>query len=151
MDHVDDSDGEMGGILGRLGDLHLAACEVARPDPVLLAGRLFAWELGGQWDVFTGAVLTYADVLGETGLAEYRRRAEVEWATVPPLGSGSAAARPREPGAGSSRANRRHRTVDRRWCTGVGKHPGELNRTGALDGARRHPDTWPRRGVVLRS
>jgi len=89
MDHVDDSDGEMGGVLGRLQGVHLAACEVARPDPVLLAGRLFAWELGGQWDVFTGAVLTYADVLGETGLTEYRRRAEVEWAKVPPLGSGS--------------------------------------------------------------
>ena len=45
MDHVDDSDGEMGGVLGRLQGVHLAACEVARPDPVVLAGRLFAWEV----------------------------------------------------------------------------------------------------------
>lgn len=93
MDHVDDSDGEMGGILGRLGDLHLAACELAHPEPVALAGRLFAWELGGQWDVFTGAVITYADVLGGAGLTEYRRRAEEEWAKVPPLGPGSGAGR----------------------------------------------------------
>ena len=89
MDHVDDSDGEMGGVLGRLQGVHLAACEVARPDPVVLAGRLFAWEVDGEWDVFAGAVLTHAEVLGEAGLAEYRRRAEVEWATVPPLGPGS--------------------------------------------------------------
>ena len=89
LDHVDDSDGGMGGILGRLGDLHLAACEVARPDPVVLAGSLFAWELDGQWDVFSGAAMTYAVVLGEAGLAEYRRLAVAVWAGVPPLGPGS--------------------------------------------------------------
>jgi len=89
MDRIDDSDGEMGDVLRRLQDLHLAACELERPDPVVLAGRLFAWELDGEWDVFTGAALTYADVLGEAGIAEYRRRAEVEWAKVPPLKPGS--------------------------------------------------------------
>ncbi len=89
MEYVDDSDGEMGGLLERVQELHLAACEVARPDPVSLAARLFAWELGDGWDVFSGAALTYADVLGEAGLAEYRRRAEVEWAKVPPLTPGA--------------------------------------------------------------
>lgn len=89
MEHVDDSDGEMGGLLERLQDLHHAACEVARPDPVKLAARLFAWELGDEWDVFSGAALTYADVLGEAGLAEYRLRAEMEWAKVPPLTPGA--------------------------------------------------------------
>jgi uncharacterized Zn finger protein len=89
MESVDDSDGAMGGLLERVQELHLAACEVARPDPVNLATRLFAWELGDEWDVFSGAALTYADVLGEAGLAEYRRRAEVEWAKVPPLTPGA--------------------------------------------------------------
>ena len=89
MEHVDDSDGEMGGLLERVQELHREACEVARPDPVNLATRLFAWELGDEWDVFSGAALTYADVLGEAGLAEYRRRAEVEWAKVPPLAPGA--------------------------------------------------------------
>ena len=93
MDHVDDSDGEMGGILGRLGDLHLAACELAHAEPVALAGRLFVWELDGQWDVFTGAALTYADVLGEAGIAEYRRLAEAEWAKVTLLRPGSGVGR----------------------------------------------------------
>jgi uncharacterized Zn finger protein len=89
MEHVDDSDGEMGGLLERLQELHHAACEAARPDPVDLAARLFAWELGGEWDVFSGAALTYADVLGGVGLAEYRRRAELEWAKVPSLTPGA--------------------------------------------------------------
>ncbi len=88
MEHVDDSDGEIGGLLERVQELHLAACEVARPDPVSLAARLFAWELGDDWDVFSGAALTYADVFGEVGLAEYRRRAEAAWAKVPPLTPG---------------------------------------------------------------
>jgi uncharacterized Zn finger protein len=93
MDHVDDSDGGMGGVLGRLGEVHLAACVMARPDPVALAGRLFAWELDGQWDVFTGAPLVYADVLGEAGIAEYRRLAEAKWVTVPQLGPSAGAGR----------------------------------------------------------
>ncbi len=38
MDRVDDSDGEMGGVLGRLQEVHLAACEAARPDPVVPCG-----------------------------------------------------------------------------------------------------------------
>ncbi len=101
LDHVDDSDGGMGGILGRVGDLHLAACEVARPDPIVLAGRLFAWELDGRWDVFAGAAQVYAGVLGEAGLAEYRRRAEAVWAGVPALGPAS--------GGGQSFEGRRFR------------------------------------------
>lgn len=83
---VDDSDGELGGILERLQELHLAACRAASPDPVELAGRLFRWELGGEWDAFHGAAATYADVLGPRGHAEYRRLADAVWATVPPIG-----------------------------------------------------------------
>ena len=101
MEHVDDSDGEMGGLLERLQELHLVACEAARPDPVELAARLFGWELGDEWGVFSGAALTYTDVLGAAGLAEYRRRAEVEWAKVPPLTPGA--------DAGGSFADRRFR------------------------------------------
>ncbi|MGK2851870.1 MAG: hypothetical protein ACSLFN_13280 [Candidatus Limnocylindrales bacterium] len=43
IESVDDSDGEMGGLLERLQELHLAACRAARPDPEELAARLFAW------------------------------------------------------------------------------------------------------------
>ncbi len=85
---VDDSDGRLGEMLSRLQELHLTACEKARPDPEALAERLFAWEMRTQWDTFYGAASTYADVLGEKGLAVYRQLAEAEWARVPALRAG---------------------------------------------------------------
>ncbi|MBI3090671.1 MAG: SWIM zinc finger family protein [Candidatus Tectomicrobia bacterium] len=88
IESVDDSDGHMGGILERLQELHLKACRKAMPDPEELARRLFAWELRAEWDTFYGAADTYADVLGEKGLAVYRTLAEAEWAKVRPLGPG---------------------------------------------------------------
>ncbi len=94
IESVDDSDGEMGGLLERLQALHLAACRAGRPDPEELAARLFAWELGDEWDVFHGAAETYAGVLGAVGLAVYRRLAEEEWAKVPALGPESGGGRP---------------------------------------------------------
>lgn len=88
IEHVDDSDGHMGGILEEIQTLHLAACKHAKPDPVTLAKRLFAWELRTPWDTFYGAAATYADVLGPSGLATYRELAEAEWARVPARGPG---------------------------------------------------------------
>ncbi len=85
---ADDSDGFLGDLLRRFEEIHLAACTVAQPEPVELAQRLFRWELNGDWDVFSGAAERYADVLGEAGLAEYRRLAEVEWDKVPKRGPG---------------------------------------------------------------
>jgi uncharacterized Zn finger protein len=80
---MDDSDGYMGGILQRLQELHLEACCAAKPDPEALAERLFDWEMRTQFDTFYGAAGTYAKLLGERGLATYRRRAEAAWARVP--------------------------------------------------------------------
>lgn len=88
MGSVDDSDGYMGGILERLQDLHHKACRKAKPDSEALARRLFEWELVADYDTFYGAAETYADVLGEKGLAVYRKLAEAEWAKVPALGPG---------------------------------------------------------------
>ncbi len=85
---VDDSDGLVGGILDSLQELHYEACKRARPDPEALAKRLFEWELRTDYDTFYGAAATYADVLGEKGLAVYRKLAEAEWAKVPPVGPG---------------------------------------------------------------
>lgn len=85
---VDDSDGHMGGIFERLQEIHHAACEQAKPDPEVLAERLFAWGLRTDWDTFYGAAARYADVLGEKGLAMYRQLAETEWACVPVLKPG---------------------------------------------------------------
>jgi uncharacterized Zn finger protein len=88
IESVDDSDGHMGGILERLQEIHHKACKKAKPDPETLARRLFDWELRTDWDTFSGAARTYADVLGEKGLAVYRKLAEAEWAKVPVLGTG---------------------------------------------------------------
>ena len=88
MGSVDDSDGYMGGILERLQDLHCKACKKAEPNPEALARRLFEWEMRTDYDTFYGASERYAGVLGEKGLAVYRKLAEAEWAKVPALGPG---------------------------------------------------------------
>jgi uncharacterized Zn finger protein len=89
IEQVDDSDGYMGEILADLQELHHSACEQAHEDPVVLAKRLFEWELASDWDIFSGAAATYAEVLGSKGLEQYRRLAEAEWREVPALGPGS--------------------------------------------------------------
>ena len=70
---VDDSDGNMGGILERLQELHHRACKKAKPDPEALARRLFEWELRTGYDTFYGAAETYAGVLGKKGLLSIGR------------------------------------------------------------------------------
>ena len=88
MNDMDDSDGFMGGILGRLQQLHLSACQLEKPNPLTMAKFLFEWEVRSGWEMFLGAAETYADVLGESGLAEYRKLAETKWARVPLLAPG---------------------------------------------------------------
>jgi len=88
IEHVDDSDGNLGYVMDQLHEIHLAACQAAKPDPEALATRLFAWELESEWEVFHRAAEEYASVLGEKGLAVYRRLAEAEWKHVPPLRPG---------------------------------------------------------------
>jgi hypothetical protein len=56
-------------------EIHLAACHQAKPDPIELARVLFARELDSDWDFFHGASEAYEDILGDAGLAEYRRLA----------------------------------------------------------------------------
>jgi tetratricopeptide (TPR) repeat protein len=82
--YIDDSGGDAEGVLGRLAELHLAACERADLDPVVLAKRLFVRELNGQSDTFFGALHGYAEVLGPEGLAAYRKLAEAEWEWMAP-------------------------------------------------------------------
>lgn len=79
LEAVDDSDGEVGGALARAGGVHLEACRLVRPDPVALAQSLFEREMTDCWNTFEDAAETYADVLGEDGLAEYRRLATEAW------------------------------------------------------------------------
>ena len=79
VQYVDDSGGEISYMEARLMDVHLAACEAARPDPIALAGRLADLELTSELDGFHRAALTYADVLGDEGITEYRRLVAPRW------------------------------------------------------------------------
>ncbi len=72
-EYVDDSDGWLSGFSSRLSELHLRACEAGRPDPVELAGRLLELELTSELDGFRRSAASYAEVLGETGLAAFRK------------------------------------------------------------------------------
>jgi len=83
LQEVDDSSGQVGGLLEDLQELHLKACRRARPERRSLAERLFAWELHGDWDTFSGAAQTYGRVLGKAGRARYRELAEAAWSQVP--------------------------------------------------------------------
>jgi uncharacterized Zn finger protein len=88
LGYIDDSDGHMSGCINEFQELHHRACLEEKPDVVALARRLFEWEMHSEWEFFDDAVVSYADVLGETGLAEYSHLAEGEWSKVPALGPG---------------------------------------------------------------
>jgi len=88
INYVHESDGGLETAIDNLQELHLAACEKAKPDQESLAGRLFEWELSDSYDVFYDATDRYADVLGEKGLQFYRSLIEKEWEKVPALKPG---------------------------------------------------------------
>jgi uncharacterized Zn finger protein len=81
---VDDSDGGAQGVYAQALEIHLAACGQATPDPIALARDLFAREVDSEWEFFHGASATYEDVLGDAGLAEYRRLANEAWQKIRP-------------------------------------------------------------------
>jgi hypothetical protein len=83
MENIDDSDGHCGALLEQAQDIHLHACQMAKPDRIELARNLFRREMESDFDVFRGAATIYAAVLGEEGLAEYRRLAVKAWDKLP--------------------------------------------------------------------
>ncbi len=85
---MDDSGGYMQDIMSEIRDIHYRACRRANPDKKELAHRLFEWELHSEYDTFTGAADTYAEVLDREGLKEYRRLAEKAWNGVKALKPG---------------------------------------------------------------
>ena len=74
--YVDDSDGWLSVISERLSDLHCRACSDGRPEPADLAARLVKLELDSGFDGFYQAAASYAEILGEAGLAAYREHLE---------------------------------------------------------------------------
>lgn len=87
LEQVDDSDGEVQDVLSRLGDLHLDACKLARPDPEALAEDLFELEISQSFDSCSFSALTYKEVLGAAGLQRYRALAQRAWEALAPAGS----------------------------------------------------------------
>jgi len=88
VEQIDDSDGHCGRLLDRARAIHLAAAREVRPEPIQLARDLFAREMQDDYGTFEGAVALYADVLGEAGLAEYRRLAAEAWERIPSYSAG---------------------------------------------------------------
>ncbi|WP_324338216.1 SWIM zinc finger family protein [Baekduia sp.] len=77
---VDDSDGGTMDALGRLEELHLAACAGVDVDPVALAERLFSMAMASELDTFSEAPQRYAEILGPEGLARFGELVEKAWA-----------------------------------------------------------------------
>ncbi|MHB1272703.1 MAG: DUF6880 family protein [Rhodanobacter sp.] len=84
MEQIDDSNGEVGGIVHGLGELHLRACAMAMPADAALAERLFALETTLPFGVWSFDVLTYRDILGAEGLRRYRELADAQWCKLKP-------------------------------------------------------------------
>ena len=101
---IDDSDGHLGELLGRAYDIHLAAVSATRPEPLALARDLFTREMEDDPGTFGNVVVDYAEVLGDAGLAEYRRLAEAEWKKLP--------ARPGRGGAAADGMASAHRLIE---------------------------------------
>jgi len=90
LEQIDDSNGGVGGIVATLGNLHLSACEMAKPEPQALAERLFRLETTSPFGICSFSPVTYHEALGEEGLRRYREMAEVEWAKIKPRQSSDA-------------------------------------------------------------
>ena len=84
LEQVDDSDGEIGDVVYRLGELHLKACTMGRPEPAGLAERLFRLETTLPFGLCSFDVTTYRGALGKEGLRRYRELAEAEWRKLKP-------------------------------------------------------------------
>lgn len=78
FESIDDSDGDCSALMHRAEDIHFAAA-AAHPQPPQFTRDLFAREMEDEYGVFSGCAARYADILGEEGLAEYRRLAEAAW------------------------------------------------------------------------
>ena len=87
LEQIDDSDGQVGDIVHRLGELHLKACLMARPEPVGLAERLFRLEMTQAFDMCSFDAARYGLALGKAGLRRYRELVESEWRKFKPRDS----------------------------------------------------------------
>lgn len=84
LEQVDDSSGEIGGIVHRLGELHLKACVMSKPEPGALAERLFRLETTLPFGLCSLDPVAYRVPFGKCGLRRYRELAQAEWQKIKP-------------------------------------------------------------------
>lgn len=87
LEHCDDSDGGMGGIVNEIAAIHLQAAAQGASTPTALAKNLFELQLADGFGFF--ALEAYLPALGKTGFATYRGLAQQAWKKIPPLLPGS--------------------------------------------------------------
>ena len=68
---ADDSNGEIGDVIGELLELHAELCTAAPPKPRRLIEWMIAFQFDGDQDFFTVDVADYAAALGPDGLKEF--------------------------------------------------------------------------------
>lgn len=88
MDQIDDSSGEIGGLVADLGELHLKACRMAKPEPAALAERLFTLQTTLPFGICSFDAATYGKILAKNGLRRYRELAQSEWQKLKPATAG---------------------------------------------------------------
>jgi len=71
VNRVDDSGGEIIGIIGVVREIHLAAAEAGAYPPKKLGKRLADLELSASLDTFHRSAIDYGEVLGDDGLGAY--------------------------------------------------------------------------------
>jgi uncharacterized Zn finger protein len=89
LEHSDDSDGLLGGILSDIAAVHLAAAKKGGLPPVDLARSLFDLKGADGFGFFS--LEPYLPALGKEGLAAYRKLAVAAWKNIPPLAPGARA------------------------------------------------------------
>ncbi len=82
LEQMSDPNGDIGGALESIGQLHLQACMIGRPDPIELAERLFRYETAFPYETFLDSAKNYQDMLGHEGMQRFRELAEAEWRRV---------------------------------------------------------------------
>jgi uncharacterized Zn finger protein len=78
---IDDSSGNVGGAAAELADLHAQIVAETRPDPIALADWLLDFLTSGYSAPELG-LESYADPLGEVGLAHYGEQVAARWHTA---------------------------------------------------------------------
>ena len=89
LEHSDDSDGLLGGILSEIAAVHLAAAKKGGLAHVELVRNLFELQAADGFGFFS--LEPYLPALGKEGLGAYRKLAVAAWKNVPALAPGARA------------------------------------------------------------